>query len=230
MNRTFRRLGGAIAAGALTATALSVATAAPAHAATCATSTTLKVYKTKNEFGSYNSVSADVSATSSSCYDPFYGTTRIQRSTNGGKSWSTVETGGASYAYFSGSGKFNKTARYRAVYSGGSSSSTSWTASTSTARTVSVYRKVGVADRSTRRASVAQFTIRPAASIKGMRALFQRKAAGKWRVYKRVRVPGTGKFKVTFANSRKGIRYRMILPSGRGMVKSTHGPFVAKRY
>ncbi|WP_028659498.1 hypothetical protein [Nocardioides insulae] len=233
MKRIIRRIGAALAAGALSVTALSIATAAPAQAASCATSVKLDVYKGSTEFGGYNSVSAQLSY--GACDYPSAGTTTIQRSTDGGRTWTKVATSsGRTYAYFSGTGRFNTTARYRGVYTGGTyagySGTTTWTPSVSTVRAIGTYRKVSFKDKSTRRASRGQFVIRPAAAIRGMRATFQRKVGGKWKGYKKVRVSGTAKITVTFKNSRKGIKYRMVLPAGRGMVSSTYGPITARRY
>lgn len=217
MNRITRRLAGA-AAAALAVTTLSVATSAPAHAA-CSATVKLSAYKGANEYGGYNSVSANASPSGCSS-----STTVVQRSTNGGKSWSTVGSG-YTYASYYGSGKFNRTAKYRALYRSGTQ-----TVAVTAARTIKTFRKVTIKDKSTRRSSVGLFVIRPAASIKGMKAKFQVKRSGGWRKYKKVRVPGTGKIKVRFKNSRKGIKYRMVLPSGRGMAKSKHGPITARRY
>lgn len=223
-----RRLAGGVAASALAVTTLGVVGAAtPAQAATCTTTVTLTSSSNSNVYGGYNSLSA---STSSTCGTPYNGSTTIQRWTGSG--WATVanQSQGASYASYYGAGRFNTTTAYRAVYSGGAGGGNTWTPGASAARAIKVFRKVNIVDRSTRRASVGVFKIRPASTIKGKKAVFQVKRSGGWRIYKRVRVPGTGNIRVTFANSRKGIRYRMILPAARGMVKSVHGPFTARRY
>ncbi|GAA4803537.1 hypothetical protein ACFQ0K_12040 [Nocardioides caeni] len=226
-----RRLATGIASAFVAATALVATSAGTAHAGVtaCATSVTLKASYKTNEFRGYNSLTADTTSSGAGCTDPYVGNTVIQRWT--GSAWVNVamNSSGGSYAYYYGADKFNATTTYRAVYGGGANSSYSWSGSASASLRVNVIRKVAVADRSTRRASAALFTIKPAASIKGKRALFQVRKGGAWRTYKRVTVPSTGRFVTTFANSRTGIKYRMILPAGSGFAKSVHGPFTATR-
>ncbi|MFC5729644.1 MULTISPECIES: hypothetical protein [Nocardioides] len=232
---TIRRLAGGVAATALAVTTLAAAGAAPAQASSCTTQTTIQVNgNAANKTVTYGqSASIWAQTVITGCDDTTAGngkrppgTLVIQRSADG-RSWSTLATGADSHAtYF---GPIPRTVFYRAVHNGSTYASHTFGRSSDSLR-VAVKRYVKVVDRSTSRRSVGVFKIRPAASIRGMRAVFQVRRNGAWRSYKRVLVPRTGNVRATFANSRRGIKYRMVLPSARGFVKASYGPFVARRY
>lgn len=224
-----RRLAAGIAGAFVAATAVVATTAGVANAANCTTAVTLKAGSKTTVYKAFNSLTADASTAAGGCSDPYVGLTTIERWN--GSAWIalTPNYSGASYTSYYGEGKFAATGTYRAVYSGGSNSSHTWAPSVSASVKVYVIRKVNVADRSTRRASAAAFSIKPASSIKGKKAVFQVYKSGAWRSYKSITVPSDGSFRTTFANSRKGIKYRMVLPGGTAFAKSVHGPFVATR-
>jgi hypothetical protein len=241
MKRTLlSRMSGAVVAAALAVTTLSTVVASPAHAAAvCSTTTTFKVSSTLVQYGGYNSLSADVNVGSCSGGSDSYvgdgaGSVRIQRSFDG-RNWQTLKVGQyASYVSSYGNGATALTAWYRAYYTGGKESTSyepsTFRGSASAPVRVSVIRSVTVRDKSKGGHILGRFKITPTAGIVGKKLTFQVKKGKKWKKYKRVKLRGNGIMKVTFKGSRKGIKYRLIVPGAANLSGYTYGPYVARRY
>jgi hypothetical protein len=217
-----RRIGGFVAAAALAVTSLGVVgTATPAHATACTTTTTFTPGASVYQWNDFMSVKGEVTT---SCPDYIgAGTVVIQRSTNGGSSWTTL--GGnvtPTYASFYGVNKLKTTALYRAYYSGGSYSDDTFAPSASPAKQIRIFREVDGNYRSVRGGVSYTFIIKPAASIKGKKAIVQVKR-GAWKKYKAGRVSKKGKITFNLAGSRRGTKYRLKLPTSAVFVGSYHG-------
>jgi hypothetical protein len=240
MNRSIiRRLAGGFAAAALAVTTLGLTGAAPAQAtdSRCTTQTFVTVnnsYANRTlTYGQTATIHAwtVINGCSGGSYNPpagyrpDAGSLVIQRSADG-RSWQTVARGGTLATYH---GNVPRSMLYRAVYAGGQNSDRDVFGASSDRLSVAAKRKVAVVDRSTSRSSRGFFKISPPASIRGMYVKFQVRRSGGWRAYKRVRVPADGNFTTSFRNSRRGIKYRMVAPAGRGFVGSVTGPFTATR-
>lgn len=233
------RLGAALVAPLLAASTLAVVgAAAPANAAgTCATKTTLTTRERVVEYGGYASLRAEV--TPVNCSDTFIGTGAgtvvIERSVDGGRSWQSLKTGDApSYVFFYGEGILRASGLYRARYTGGRESTsyepTTFTGSASGSTRIDVIRDVSVKDKSRGGKIVGRFKITPAAGLVGKKLTFQVKKGKKWKKYKRVKLRANGVIKTTFAGSRKGINYRLVVPAAAGLSGYVYGPYRARRY
>lgn len=234
------RLGGGVVAAALAVTTLSaVGAATPASAApACTTTTTLRVGSTTVEYGGYNSLNADVDVAgctggSDSSVGSGAGTVSIQRSVDG-RTWQTLKTGDySSFVYYYGSGVTNTSGWYRAVYTGGKESYTggsTFSGSASAAVRVDAIRAVAVRDKSKGGHILGRFKVTPTAGLVGKKLTFQVQKGRKWKRYKRVKLRANGVMKVTFKGSRKGIKYRLLVPAAAGLSAHTYGPYVARRY
>jgi hypothetical protein len=237
MKRSFlSKLSGAVVALALGVTGLGVVGAAsPAGAAvTCNTTISFKVGSATVVYGDYEYLSATVSPVAG-CEDTFVssgaGYIRIERSFNNGRSWQAVRNGDNYSVYLSSNSVVRSTALYRAYYTGGTETSggNHFNPSASRATRINVIRDVDVKDKSTSRASVGRFKITPAVGLVGKKLVFQVKKGKKWKKYKKVKVKSGGVFKTSFKNSRKGIKYRLIVPAAAGLSAYTYGPFTATR-
>ncbi|WP_141013145.1 hypothetical protein [Nocardioides sambongensis] len=150
-----RRLLGTALAAAVATVSLGAVSTAPASAATGSTKIVGFSSKSWLYGSSYKSqpgpaaagdtiyFSIDVVSTTPGVDDPYYGTVKVERKLAGQSTWTTVAT--STYSGLSGSTKAVKNASYRAVYSGGSSSSTTWTGSSAT-KAVAVQRKISYKD------------------------------------------------------------------------------------
>ncbi|WP_459983400.1 hypothetical protein [Nocardioides sp. AN3] len=216
-----------------------VGAAAPASAATaqCTTTTSVSVYATTVTSGDYDRISGDVAARcTGGTYNPTSpwtdaGRTIVERSVNNGASWQAVFTDTSYDTYWSGNDIIRATGLYRIHYTGGTSAQfgDSFQESFSAPVRIAVIRKLTVSDRSTRSHSVGRFRLSPTTGLVGRRLTFQVRKAGHWRSYTRVRVTATGIFRVSFANSRRGISYRLPVPAAGGLSAHTYGPFKAYR-
>jgi hypothetical protein len=239
MKRSFlSRISGAVVALALgTTTIAAVGAASPAGAAqTCNVAVTLRVGASTVVYGGYESLSADVTP-AASCADNYVsdgaGSVRLERSLNGGRSWQAIKVGSyPSYVSYYGSNIIRASGLYRAYYTGGTESTTDAThynASASRIVRINVIRDIDVKDKSNHRASVGRFKLTPAVGLVGKKLVFQVKKGKKWKKYKKVKVKSGGVFKTSFKNSRKGIKYRLIVPAAAGLSAYTYGPFTATR-
>jgi hypothetical protein len=242
-----RRLRSALVALTITAAAAgtSIAVAGPASAtnATCTTSTLVSAdvgtgYKTSTvvaKWGSYESIKVDVSATCSNGVDyTSTGTTYVQRSTDGGSTWTTVKSAtgySTSTVYYYGTNIVTRNTIFRGLYTGGTDTSNARTyAGSSDTIDVAMIRSSKIASQKNVRGGLkVNFKISPTASIKGLYVKFQVKKSGVWKGYKKVRATSTGHAIATFAGSSRGIAYRMVLPSARGFV-SSYASFTVTRY
>jgi hypothetical protein len=223
-----RRAASTVAVSALAFTGVAVTAAAPAHAApqTCQTQIVTQVSYPKQNYGSYNTVRIEVAPV---CPDGdgfiSAGTTFVQRSLNGGATWTNVHSESAysaSLVYYSGTHIAPQNALFRGVYVGGTAGENTYASSTSAPVGVNVVRTYKFKQKSLRAGVRGTFKIQPKASIKKLKVKFEVKKSGKWRTYKKVRANKKGVVTLVFKASRKGIPYRMILPGKRGFSKSTH--------
>lgn len=236
------RLGGAVVALALgtsVLTAVGAATPASADDSTCTTRTTLDVYQTTVEYRGYESLRAETTVvgcsggTATSYIGSGAGHIYLERSLDG-RTWQAVRTGPyESYVSWYGEGVVPVSAYYRARYTGGKESTSdnpdSFDDSASPAVRINVIRAMSLKDKSTHSHSVARFKLTPTTGLVGKKVTFQVKKGKKWKRYKKVKVRRSGVWKTTFANSRKGIRYRMVVPAGGGLSGHVYGPFTAYR-
>lgn len=237
MIRLSARLRTAAAAVMLTAaaTGTAVAVAGPANAdnESCTTRTVVTVNsKAANQrlvYGTYANVTAKVTA-SCPTGDPDFadaGTLVLQKSLNGGSTWRTVQTRSSAngqipdYASVYGKYAISRNTVFRAVYSGSTNRSASAWSDTFTASSdsisVHVYRHVGDRHTCARKGCTYTFTIKPAASIRGLTVKFQRVVGGKWRTRSHVRVSSNGTFRHLFTLGKT----RILIPGGRGYLGST---------
>jgi hypothetical protein len=232
------RLGGAAVALVLGAAGLAAAgavTPASANGSSCTTTTSIDVYQSTVVHGDYDRVSGDVTAhcTGGTAPVPTYvsydaGKAVIERSLDNGASWQVVA--GNQYsdtASLYGDDVVPLSGLYRVRYTGGTSSyGDRFAPSVSRSVRIDVIRALSVKDRSTRSYS---FTLSPVTGLVGHKLVFQVKKGARWRRYKAVRLRATGVFKVSFANSRRGISYRLNVPAAAGLSAYTYGPFKAYR-
>ncbi|GAB4013440.1 hypothetical protein [Nocardioides ultimimeridianus] len=220
------------------AVATVVGVAEPAHAVTsCTTSTVIdEGGKTSNHvmtWGDYEAVHVNVTATCSDGHTyAGAGTVTVQQSTNGGSTWTTVSPTYTNSAYWSRytTNWIKQTSMFRAVYSGGSDGTYSY-GSSSDSITIGLIRHTKQASgKSVRGGYKIKFAISPAASIKGLHVTFQVKNSGVWKFYKRLQVSQYGTVTTTFAGSRAGRVYRMLLPGGRGFLASRYGNWTITLY
>lgn len=227
----------AVALGTTTSAAVGAATPASAAGASCTTKATISVYQSTVVHGGYERISGDTAITACTGTNPGSiwsdaGDTVIERSLDNGATWQVVHSDGySSSAYWYGDGIVGATALFRTHYTGGTSASfgDSYQGSYSSAVRVSVIRDVDLRDRSTSARSVGRFTMRPTTGLVGKRVVFQVKKGARWKRYKAVRVPASGVWKTVFKNSRKGIKYRLVVPAAGGLSGYTYGPFKATR-
>lgn len=222
-----RRAAGTVAMAALALTGVAVTAAAPAQAAaTCSTQTVTQVNYHKQVFGDYNTVRVDVAATCSDSNNYVAaGTTYVQRSLDGGRSWANVaaeSTYSASLVYYSGTSIAPQNAVFRAVYVGGTNGDRTWTSSSSNAVSVAVIRDVDKKWRSVRGGLNYTFKVKSKASIKRIKVKFQRKAGHRWVTYKRIRATSKGVLKGYFKSYAHKTLYRMVLPAKRGFTASKY--------
>jgi hypothetical protein len=233
------RLSGTIAAAALAITTLAaVGVASPAHAAaTCSSTTSLRVSATTIQYGGYASLSSEVKVgTCAGGTDTYVGSgagaVYLERSVDG-RTWTTLKAGDyPSYVALYGTGVISASGWYRARYTGGTESTTyepsTFTGSVSQPVKIDVIRAITTKDKSGRGKVVGKFRITPVAGLAGKKLTFQVKKGAKWKKYKKVKVPGNGSFKVTFKGSRKGIKYRLIVPAASGLSGYVYGPYTAR--
>jgi hypothetical protein len=239
MNRpTFgRRLRSALIALTVTAATAGTSVAVADSASAAASCTTRTVITAKSSTASrvvvtwndYFALQVDVTPT---CSDgntyTAAGTITVQKSINGGSTWTNVTPGYASSAYWSkdGTNWNSRSAVFRAIYRGATDGS--GRTYTSSSDSVTVYMIRDTQDVYSQSGSVRggykkTFKIAPTASIKGLYVKFQVKSSGVWKGYKRVQVNRYGKVSAVFAGSSAGRVYRMVQPSGRGFAASTYG-------
>lgn len=234
------RLSGAIVAlalGTTTLAAVGAATPASAAGASCQTKATISVYQSTVLYGGYERISGDTTITGCTGTNPGSiwsdaGDTVIERSLNNGATWQVVHDDGySSSAYWYGDGIVGATALFRAHYTGGTSANfgDSYKASYSSAVRVSVIRNVDLRDKSSRAHSVGRFKMTPTTGLVGKKVVFQVKKGKKWKRYQAVKVRASGVWKTTFKNSRRGIKYRLVVPAAGGLSAYTYGPFTATR-
>jgi hypothetical protein len=201
-----RRLLGTVVATALVATPLAlVATATPAAAA----SPTIIAPSTGTSWISYNKYSRqpgaavsgdtiyfyiDVKSTDGTT-DPYAGTVTVQRLLAGQSTWTTIGTGTAGYY---GSTKLVSNATYRATYSGGTSGSSSWAASTD-AKSIKVQRAFDITPKSGKKLGLAG-KVKPAGKVK---LTVLKKHGKKWKKFKSLKTKANGKFMVRLPAPKK---------------------------
>ncbi|MCL2542882.1 MAG: hypothetical protein FWE71_10560 [Nocardioidaceae bacterium] len=233
MNRpVVRRLRSALVALALTAAGTGTAVAVgPAHAAaaTCTDSLTLTANGRSTgvsvAYGTYVSVHVDVVAhcTGGSLAPgaPLGGTTTLWRSFDAGDTWTKAKTASSAdrgHVSIHGTHVVRRTTWFYASYSGGTDSSgDTFAAAPSRSVGVGIYRTTRmVSYRSIRGGTRSTYKVGPAASIRGLEVVFQRRAGSRWRADKKIRAGSAGIVVGTFAIG----RYRMHLPAARGMLGS----------
>lgn len=237
MARSFlTRFCGLLAAGALVGTALATASAAPASAtnASCTTKTTLtinnKARSATSEWGDFGSVQAEVdlgSCTGGTAPSSVYADNDelvILRSLDRGKTWKPIARSTSTYASAYGSGYFKRNAIYGASYSGGTLSyaSDTFAPSRSKALSVRVTRSVDFDYKSRRGAIDAKFAVTPKTGLVGKRLTVQVKRGG-WKRYGKAKVNKRGVASVRLKGARKAVRYRIVLPAGKGFTGSWYG-------
>jgi len=218
-----RRLVGSLLTTTLAAAALSVvATASPAAAAT----TTKIVASSGSSWLTYSSYrsqpgapavgdtiyfSVNVVATDGTD-DPYEGTVTVQRQLRGSSAWATIAT--SSYAGYYGSTKAVSNASYRVLYSGGTGyGGDAWSASSS-AKSVSVQRKLSITPKSGRKLGLA-VKVAPKGKVK-MAVL--KKHGKKWKKFKSVKTSRAGKAFVKLPAPARGKKFYwkiQIKPSSR---------------
>lgn len=236
------RLRRAFVALAMTTAAVAtvVGVAEPAHAVTsCSTTTVVKESdKTANhvmKWDDYEWLRVDVTAACSGSSTTYVttGTTTLYASTNGGSTWTAVKSASgysADYLSVSGTNIIKRTTLYRAVYTGGTDSSYSFTGSQDDITIGMIRHTRQASGKSVRGGYKIKFAISPATSIKGLHVTFQVKKSGVWKFYKRLQVSQYGTVTTTFAGSRAGRVYRVLLPSGRGFLASRYGNWTITLY
>jgi len=230
-----KRLAALAATAALAFTTMSTVAAAPAHAdAVCTSSVVLNATTRSYEYGDYMSFRAD--ARTGTCRgedsyipsSPTGGATVIDASTDG-RTWSRVAmtSSGSSYAYLYGTGILKRSVFLRARYIGGAYAGSTWSSSVSAPVRINVYRKVTARFRSGARAT-GIFRITPAAGFAGKKVLVQVKK-GKWRKAKKLRVNRKGVARGKFSGTRRGTKYRLVVPARGGLGGVKYG-FSIRRY
>ncbi|SFB77022.1 hypothetical protein SAMN04487968_101427 [Nocardioides terrae] len=234
MKRTFlSRVGGAVVAlGLGTATLAAVGTATPASAATTATvqcTDTVQVAPsyTTLEFGRTNSVDATASG---SC--PGYTTGRLPYGTTGnlliqtsadGVNWATVggnTSAGSAYASVPATGSvLIRAYRPEGTYTDGSDV-LKFPAAASAPVRFGVYRAVDMKFRGGHGSVKTTFTVKPAASVAGLKVPVQIKKGKHWKKYKKIKFHANGRFVGRFG---KTGHYRLVLPTTRGLDGFTYG-------
>ncbi|WP_183099913.1 hypothetical protein [Nocardioides pelophilus] len=156
------------------------------------------------------------------------GNPRIQVSYDRGDSWHTIYEN--HQIFWEGKGIIRRSGWFRIAYRGGTSSANDrWYGSKSSVVKVGVRRRATTSLANARDGAVATVRIAPATSIRGMSVRYQVKRAGKWRLYQRAHVSRRGVARAYFPPARLGDTYRVVLPHGRGMVRSVVGPKVVRR-
>lgn len=243
MNRPLngRRLRSALVALTITAATAGTTVATAGSASAAATCTTKTVITAKSstasrvavKWGDYFALEVNVTPT---CSDgntyTAAGTIKVQKSTNGGSTWTGVASDYASSAYWqrAGTNWNTRTAIFRAIYTGATDGSARTYSSSSDSVGIGMYRasKIG-SYKNVRGGLRVNYAITPATSIKGLYVKFQVKRDGRWRGYKKVRATSTGHAIAIFAGSSKGIHYRANFPSARGFIASSSA-FTVTRY
>jgi hypothetical protein len=238
LNRSLlTRIGGFVAAAALSTTALSAVAAAPAHAdnATCSTRTTLEINGEPRSatavWGSWGLVSAEttvVSCSGGSNHPSFvaHGNIVIQRSIDGGRTWTTVLTDTASYASKSGDNLFSRNALYRATYQGATepySNPDRFLASQSATLRVNVIRDIDWSYKSRRGGITSRWKLSPRTGLVGKRLPVKVLKNRRWVAYKRVAVNRYGVASTFLDAGRREQKYRLIIPANSGLSGSWHG-------
>ncbi len=207
-----------------------VATTAPASAATATqvvsgTSGKPWIYPSSYRtqpgapvYGSSLSLSINVKTTDgTSVYD---GTLKVQRQLPG-QSWTTIKSSSSAYIY--DSIKAAKNANYRAVFT----PSTPEFAASSSTKTVKVQRKITYKNVGNRKV-----VLRGKVSPKTSGSMLVYKQSGKtWKRYKAARLNSNSVFQMGLPAPRKGRYYwKLVIPAGKGFVKSQTGRFYTYSY
>jgi hypothetical protein len=229
--RTRRYLGSLVATALVATTAALVAPASPAAAATATKIvpfsgsswlTTSPTQPGATAAGDSIYFSIDVVATDGS-ESPYYGTVKVQRRLDGSSSWTTIAT--SSYAGYSGSAKAVSNATYRAVYSGGSSSTTTWSPSTAT-RSLKVQRNLTINNLSGKKAGF-KGVIKPK---KATKITVFKKQGKKFKKFKSLRSNKSGRFTVVLPAPKRGKFFWKITFAGdRQFVTSTLKGYTYRR-
>lgn len=152
----------------------------------------------------------------------------IQVSHDRGATWHTVFSG--PQIWWEGRGLIKRSGWFRIYYPGGTSSENDhWSAATSRTVVVSVRRKASTSLERKLDGVRATVHVAPARSIAGLRATFQVRRGGVWRTVKKAEVSTRGTARAYFPRSDLGARFRVLLPSARGFVRSVVGPRVLRR-
>jgi hypothetical protein len=197
-----------------------VVEAAPAHAAgTVASSVSIDVATHSGMVGDHQSVSGEVSLVGDSGHAA-EGTSYLQASTDGGRTWGAVATSTGSFAFFSSITKLVENVDYRIYFAGGrdDSDGTVFSPSYSPVVAVSVTRRHSEdhAAKGHGRATKILYT----GTIKGWakrRVMLQiaRKPSGTWRKYKVARTDKKGAYAISMKApaTRKGqLFFRAVIP------------------
>jgi len=216
--RMKRLLTGVLSAALLGATPIALA-AAPAEAATVNTWIEGSINYSKAEYGKTVYLSGGVK--SSTGYPA--GNVVIQRKLAGQSSFTTVQTD-TSAGYFSYAFRAQKNTEFRILYSGGTSGSDTYTPS-SASTSLKVYRKLQV------KTSYTSLTVKGKVTpdFKKKKFTVQVKK-GKWKTWKKVKTNKKGKYAVKLVGSRKGIKYRFVVPGSKGFTKTQSGVITARSY
>ncbi len=184
--------------------------------------------------GGYAALIGKVSARCTGNTDPVQGIIwadqpRIQVSRDRGRSWRTIYRN--HQVWWEGRGIIKRSGWFRIHYPGGTSyANDRWYGSTSPAVKVGVRRRAAVHAGNAGRGVDLRVRITPASSIRGMHVRYQVERAGRWQLYRRAPVSRRGVAVAHFPRAQLGRSVRVVLPSGRGMVRSVVGPRVVRRH
>jgi hypothetical protein len=232
-----RRFIGSLLATALAATSLGViATASPAAAATATSivpagsGTSWITYSNYRQqpgapaVGDTIDFAIDVRSNDGSG-DPYAGTVIVQRQLKGSSTWVTIAK--SDYPFLYGSTKAVSNAYYRAVYSGGSSSTTSWTGSSAT-KAVAVQRKLNITPKNRPLGLVVKV------APKGKVAITVLKKQGrKWKRYRVVRTNRVGRAFVRLpAPAKRGKKayWKLQIKPSRNFALTQSGIYYTTKY
>ncbi|WP_110208888.1 hypothetical protein [Nocardioides daejeonensis] len=218
--RMKRLLTGVISAALLGMTPIALA-ATPAQAATPTTTWIEgKITYSKAEYG--RRIWLDGNVKSANGYPS--GTVLVQRRWADESSWSTVLTD-TTPGYFSYDFKATRNAVFRVVFQGGSDSQYIYPAAQSNDVTFGAYRKLDV--KTSYSSLVVKGKVSP--DFKNKKFKVQVKKGG-WKNFKKVKTNKKGKYAVKLAGSRKGTKYRFVVPSNKKFLSTTSGIITARIY
>ena len=206
-----RLMVGVLTAGLLGAATVTVA--APAYAATISTSATLEASADLVVFGDDIYLDGDVTGVDPATGVATYvttGTISLQVLTSKNPTWVTVATDTTPSSYFFSDIKPESNAQYKVVYSGGASSTDTFTPSESAPVSVDVQRKVKVAIKSEQ--LTLKVRVKPDFAKKNIKVFI--KKGKKYELLKKVRTDSEGKASIKLPAKKGGgkLYFRIVVP------------------